>query len=197
MTKMSVWGPLQLWYILTLLISGLLTVNQFELHNNTVCERKAGHLVISSCNKYCFEQYLFWYSFSHPQEFFLLCIPKKKKNKSHKHWSRDDSSALAVPSFCVSFTVSWCSFHIYVQESAMNMSSVPNVCSGVDQTYISDWITESCVASYDGGETVLLMEGVWNRKLVHAPVLQWKAKLTAFQSVDMFHCCLVVWLLDL
>lgn len=57
----------------------------FGPHSNTVettvCERQAQHLVISSNNKYCSKQYLLYF-FSHPQEFFLLCIPKKQQPTS-------------------------------------------------------------------------------------------------------------------
>lgn len=150
---------------------------------DTGCERKAWR---SSNNKYCCEQYL-WYLFSHPQEFFLLCIPKKQQ--PHKHWSREDSSALAVPSVCDVFfgggVVSCCRF----QCITMNMRS--------DQKHFSrrgpnphfwrnKWIL--CEMMW-WGETVLLMEGGRNSKLYSSGKLNWV-------HCNSLTCCLDVWLLD-
>lgn len=133
--------------MLILLISGLLTVNQFGLHNNTVCGRKPWHLVISSNNKYCFEQYLL-YLFSHPQEFFLLCIPKKQQ--PHKHWVEVTTLLwLCLHSLIMLLLLfltlsSWCNFHKWSRLLPwMWAQSQTKICTGMAQTQIYEGIHES------------------------------------------------------
>lgn len=175
-----------------ILIHGIVAFLQSISQNCTeikVSARKARHLVISTNNKYCFAQYLLY--LMSPIHKNSSCYAFQKYLQSHKHWSRDDSSALAVPSFVV--MLFWTplypdvlfQFSYMIQDITTSLNSVPNICPELDQTQVHKLINESYRSDHlFNGKTMakknpVLMEG--NRKLVHAPLIQWKGKLAAFK----------------
>lgn len=128
---------------------------------NTYSGRKAGHLVISSSNKYCFEQYLLY---SHPQEFFPYAFQKNKYSKSTEVETTSLLWLCLHFVICIYFdTVSRCTFHCSL-EFCHNHELKPLSRTGPNPRL---WINDMNPASQDMTERtveegVKQMEKLWH-----------------------------------